>query len=245
MDLNIGIIIPVRFESGRFPGKPLIDIFGKTMVQRTWERSIMALPQDQVYIATDDERIFKHVESFGAQAIMTSVDCLTGTDRLAEANLKLDLDIVINVQGDEPIIDPDDIKKVIDFSLANPSAIINAYSKIKEEKEFRSLTVPKVVKSIDNKLLYMSRAALPGSKANKFYFGFKQICIYAFPKQALQSFAKNAQKSPFEMIEDIEILRFLENGFEVMMVEVEGNSLAVDVEEDLEIVKKRLINETK
>ena len=240
---KVGIVIPARYESTRLPGKPLLDLCGKTMIQRTWEQCTKALSPSQVFIATDDARISDHVESFGANVIMTSSSCLTGTDRLAEANAKLELDLVVNVQGDEPIINPVDIKAVITYALQNTGVVVNAIAPVETVEEFNSTTIPKVVKSLDNNLLYMSRSPLPGSKKKVFEFGFKQICIYAFPKESLIEFSRTAVKTPFEEVEDIEILRFLEIGIPVKLIQVSGASMAVDVPEDL--VKVRELISTK
>ena len=240
MEKTVGIIIPARYDSSRLPGKPLLDLNGKSMIQRTWERSIMALPAEQVYIATDSDKIASHVESFGAKVVMTPSSCLTGTDRVAEANRQLKLDLVINVQGDEPIIDPADITKVIDFSKKNPNSVVNAYAGIKSGDEYFSLTIPKLAKSKNDDLLYMSRAPIPGGKTKKFDFAYKQICIYAFPKEKLEQFYRCETKSPFERVEDIEILRFLEMGVPVKLVAVSGNSMAVDTEKDAAKVIKFL-----
>lgn len=236
--LKLGIIIPARLKSKRLPGKPMIDICGKSMLHRTWDRCVKAIPAEQVYVATDSNVISSHVKSFGGQCIMTSPDCLTGTDRLAEANNTLDLDLVINVQGDEPIINPDDIREVISSSLENKDSIVNAFAKIDDEEEIHSFDIPKVAKTIDNSLMYMSRSPIPGSKSGKNSFAYKQICIYGFPKAALKIFLKNPHKTPFEESEDIEILRFLELGQTVKLVEVSGKSMAVDTKSDLQKVKK-------
>ena len=233
---KIGIIIPARYNSTRLPGKPLIDLCGKSMIQRTWERCISALPNKQVFVATDSELIATHVVGFGGQVVMTSEGCMTGTDRLAEANEYLDLDLIINVQGDEPIINPADIKKVISFAMDRPGLVVNAIAKIQDEAEFYSHMIPKVTMSLDGRLLYMSRAPIPGNKDGKFICAYKQICIYAFPKKSLKIFSENSRKSPFELIEDIEILRFIENGMPVQLVEVVGDSKAVDVISDVESV---------
>ena len=237
MEKTVGIIIPARYESSRLPGKPLVDLNGKSMIQRTWERSILALPAEQVYVATDSDKIAKHVENFGGKVVMTPCSCLTGTDRVAEANRQLKLDLVINVQGDEPIIDPTDIKKIINFSKQNPNSVVNAYSEITAVDEYVSLTIPKLAKSQNDDLLYMSRAPIPAGKAAKFDFAYKQICIYAFPKGKLEKFYKCKVKSPFERVEDIEILRFLEMGIPVKLVAVSGNSMAVDTAEDAQKVR--------
>ena len=235
-ELKIGIIIPAREASTRLPGKPLIDLLGKSMIQRTWERCAQAIDPQAVYVATDSEKIFRHIESFGGQAVMTSQDCLTGTDRIAEANRKLGFDIVVNVQGDEPIVDPQDILQMIEVAKQHPQDVVNAYAPIHDAAEFESRTVPKVVVSQQGTLLYMSRSAIPGTKEGDFISAHKQICIYAFPQAALASFASASQKSPLEAIEDIEILRFLETGYTVKMIEVSGNSMAVDVQDDVEKV---------
>jgi len=233
-DKRIGIIIPARYESTRFPGKPMVDILGKTMIQRTWSNCCSAIHKDQVYVATDNETIASHIKNIGGNVILTSSDNLTGTDRVAEANQTLGFDIVINVQGDEPIIDPSDIKKVIESALENPNLIINGYARISDDQEYYSRTVPKVVFSTEGVCLYMSRSPIPGSKTQGFGGAFKQICVYAFPKEALQFFSEFNSKTPLEEVEDIEILRLVESDLKVKMVELSGSNLAIDVPEDLD-----------
>jgi 3-deoxy-manno-octulosonate cytidylyltransferase (CMP-KDO synthetase) len=235
--LNYSIVIPARFESSRLPGKPLVDLCGLPMIQHVWQRCCEAVDDvSQVVIATDDERIRSVAESFGSRVVMTSSDCLTGTDRVAEANEDLDSDFVINVQGDEPLLDPDSIRQVVTAYIQSKGAIINAMCPILEEEEFRAFTVPKVVADINGELLYMSRAAIPLTKSGEFVTAQKQVCIYAFSREHLRFFASNKQKSPMEQIEDIEILRFLEHGYSVRMIEVDGGSIAVDVPADVERV---------
>lgn len=242
MEKTVGIIIPARYESSRLPGKPLLDLNGKSMIQRTWERSILALSAKQVYIATDSDKIANHAESFGGKVVMTPCSCLTGTDRVAEANQQLKLDLVINVQGDEPIIDPADIKKIIEYSKKNPDSVVNAYTKITSADEYVSASIPKLAKSKNDDLLYMSRAPIPAGKTTNFVFAYKQICIYAFPKEKLEQFYKFETKAPFERLEDIEILRFLEMGIPVKLVPVSGNSMAVDTAEDAQKLRTLLRN---
>lgn len=238
--MKYAVVIPARYQSSRFPGKPLVEILGKSMIQRVWERCCEAVGQECVYVATDSEKIQSHCETFAAQVIMTSSDCLTGTDRLAEANQLLDCDFIINVQGDEPLINPNDIRSVISTYEQQPGTVINAMCAIKTEDEFRSFTVPKVTASQSGNLLYMSRSAIPVTKTNGFVFGFKQVCIYAFSKEHLQFFASHQQKTPIEEVEDIEILRFLENDIPVQMIEVASSSIAVDVPSDVDKVIKAL-----
>lgn len=237
--MKFAVVIPARYQSSRFPGKPLVPILGKPMIQRVWEQCCKAVDEALVYVATDSDKIADAVKSFGGQVVMTSSDCLTGTDRLAEANLTLDCDFLVNVQGDEPVIDPDNIKKVINI-YRETGNITNAYSEIKTDEEFRSFTVPKTVVSKGGQLLYMSRSPIPLTKNNEFKKAYKQVCVYAFGRGDLLFFSSMAEKTPLEQIEDIEILRFLESDIPVSMVEVPSGSLAVDVPEDVLRVEEYL-----
>lgn len=234
------IVIPARYESSRFPGKPLALIAGESMISRVWKRCCQALSASQVYVATDNERIRAHCEDLGIQVVMTSSNCLTGTDRVYEVSQKIKADIYINVQGDEPLIEPDDIQTVIEKAKQNPSNIINAMCPIQSESDFYSSSVPKVVARPDGRLLYMSRANIPTDKKLNFVSAKKQVCIYAFNQQSLVDFASVDSKTPLEQIEDIEILRFLELGYEVNMVDVSSASIAVDFPEDVERVEGEL-----
>ena len=232
------IIIPARYNSSRLPGKALKDIEGTSMLQRTFEQCIEALSKQDVYIATDNLKIKKHCEDFGANVLMTSSSCLTGTDRIAEASKYIKCDFVINVQGDEPIINPADIIKVIDAAREYPGEIINGMAIIETLDEFVNPSIPKVVARPDGKLLYMSRAAIPTTKKLKFETAWKQICIYAFPVDSLKTFAKQYNKTSLEQIEDIEILRFVEMGYDVRMIQLSGSSFAIDTPEDLKKIRK-------
>ena len=231
------IIIPARYQSSRLPGKALKYIQGKTMLQRTFEKCIEALSKENVYIATDNLKIKKHCEDFGANVLMTSSSCLTGTDRIAEASKYIKCDVVINVQGDEPIINPLDIKKIIDTAREYPGEIINGMAIIETLDEFVNPSIPKVVARPDGKLLYMSRAAIPTTKKLKFETAWKQICIYAFPVDSLETFAQQYNKTSLEQVEDIEILRFLEMGYDVRMIKLSGSSFAIDTPEDLKKIR--------
>jgi 3-deoxy-manno-octulosonate cytidylyltransferase (CMP-KDO synthetase) len=234
------IIIPARYASSRFPGKPLAEIAGKTLIRRVWERCLPVLSVEDIWVATDDGRIADHCRSFGARVVMTSTSCLTGTDRVHEASLQIAADVYINVQGDEPLIDGDDIRHVIAVAEAHPGAIVNAMCAVDLESDFRSPTVPKVVTRPDGRLLYMSRAAIPTDKKLAFRTTMKQVCIYAFDAPALAAFAAAGRRTPLEDIEDIEILRFLELGYEVRMVEVSQAAIAVDVPDDIARVEAAL-----
>ena len=234
------IIIPARYKSSRFPGKPLIEIAGKSMLRRVWEQCVKVFNKENVFVATDDYRIKKHCISHNMQFVMTSEKCLTGTDRVYESSLQIKSDIFINVQGDEPLIDPSDILAVFEEAKKNPGQIINAMCPIKNETEFRNTNIPKVVASLEGKLLYMSRAPIPTNKSLGFKKSMRQVCIYSFPIDSLRAFSERKEKTPLEKIEDIEILRFLEIGYSVQMVEVSGSSIAVDIPEDVAKVEVAL-----
>ncbi|MCB0338053.1 MAG: 3-deoxy-manno-octulosonate cytidylyltransferase [Bdellovibrionales bacterium] len=231
--MEFAVIIPARYKSTRLPGKPLVEILGKSLVRRVWEKCVEAVGPKCVYIATDDSRISQHCEEHGMQCILTPESCLTGTDRIWEASKVLETQLLINVQGDEPLLDPADITKVIEEAIQNPDTVICGMCEITDEKDFRSPTVPKVVCDQNNFLLYMSRAAIPTSKALTFEKAYKQVCIYGLPKHKLEIFGKHQAKTPIESIEDIELLRFIEMGHRIKMVEVSSSSVAVDVPEDV------------
>lgn len=240
--MKYAVIIPARYESSRLPGKPLIKLCGVPMIVRTYRQCIKAVPASIVYVATDDDRIRELCESEGIQCIMTSSDCLTGTDRIAECALQLDADIFINVQGDEPAFNPEDIKNLIKISLEHPQKVINGYCEITEEELFRSPTIPKVVMRPDENLLYMSRASIPTNKKHQFVKSWRQVCAYAFPRKALVAFSSTTHKTTLEEIEDIEILRFLELGFDVKMTKMSSDSVAVDTFEDIHRAEQALLN---
>jgi len=237
---NYLVVIPSRMESTRLPKKPLIDIAGKSLIQRTCEQVAKAIPIENFLVATDHHDILNHVRNLGYNAELTSKDCLTGTDRVAEIASRYSYDHYINVQGDEPLINPEDILKAVSSIKEFPDDILNGYAIIDKAEDYYSTTIPKVVFRPDKRLLYMSRANIPGNKENDFKKSCKQICIYVFPKQLLQEFKNKKNKTPLEKLEDIEILRFLEMGFEVRMIEMSSNSIAVDVPEDINKVLKKL-----
>ena len=240
MNKEFLLIIPARFKSSRFPGKPLVDIKGKSMIFRVWEKCVSACSEDNVIIATDDSQIEDHCLNLGMNVIMTSGTCKTGTDRISEVSTSLDAGFYVNVQGDEPLVDPSDITRVIDEYRLNPYMTHCAMTEIRSEEEYTNPNVPKVVVNESNKLLYISRAGIPANKQNSFCKSMKQVCIYAFPKKHLQEYGTNKSKTSLEEIEDIELLRLVERGFEVQMVEVTGSSIAVDTPEDLIKVMEEL-----
>ena len=233
---QVKIIIPARYNSTRFVGKPLVDINGKPMIIRVVEIACETLGKENVFVATDDERISDVIEDYGYQYIMTT-DCSTGTDRVAQASRLLDADIIVNVQGDEPLLDPNDIQKVIDCKLENMNSVVNCMSKL-DPNEATNKNIPKVVFNTKNDLIYMSRSSIPGTKLGVSKNTYKQVC-YAFTKQELNKFYE-LKKTPLELDEDIEILRFLELGINVKMVETFGTTQAVDMPDDVDKVLELL-----
>lgn len=242
------IIIPARYGSSRYPGKPLAPILEKPLILWVAELSAKALGIDNVYVATDDQRIADVVNTAGFQSVYTSSDALTGTDRLAEAAKSIEADIYINVQGDEPLVHPDDILKVRDEKIKYMDEVINGFSWLADNEDPHNVNIPKVISNEKNQLIYMSRAALPGFKDDKNAPAKykKQVCIYAFTRNELDQFANFGRKSELEHSEDIEILRFLELGINIRLIETRPGSVAVDTPEDVskaEEALKRLKNE--
>lgn len=233
------IIIPARFKSSRFEGKPLALINGKAMLQHVYERCILALSAQDVFVATDDERIKTFCETNNMSVIMTSTECLTGTDRVYEASLSLSADLFINVQGDEPLVDPESIKEVIE-AAKKTDAVVNAQSEITDSEEYFSSSIPKMLTSLSGNLLYISRTHVPGNKKKTFVKAYKQVCIYSFRKSHLAAFCSKKIKTPLENIEDLEILRFLEMDIPVKIITVKPGSIAVDFPEDVGKVERVL-----
>ena len=227
------VVIPARFQSSRLPGKPLVNLCGVPMIVRTYRQCIKAVPAELVYVATDNDNIRAVCEKQGICVVMTASDCLTGTDRVAEVARKIEADTYINVQGDEPVFNPDDLSALIEAAAAHPQDVINGYCSIRDDEMFRSSSVPKVVMRPDGRLLYMSRAPIPTNKRSGFEKGWRQVCAYAFPKSALEAFASTTSKTELEAIEDIEILRFLELGWDIRMIPMSDVSVAVDNPKDV------------
>jgi len=232
------VVIPARLKSKRLPFKPLIKIKGIPMIIRTFNQCSKAVPQKRIIVATDSKQIINICNEYGVNAILTSKNCKTGTDRVAEVSKKIKAKIYINLQGDEPIFPPKDIKKFIDFSLKNKNKIINGYTKINLKKDYEDRNVPKVVFDNKENLIYMSRSPIPGNKSKKFVRAWRQVCIYSFPKKILKKIILENKKNTLEKIEDIEIIRFLEKGYNVKLIEMSDKSIPVDKKSDLKKVLK-------
>ncbi|MEM6321515.1 MAG: 3-deoxy-manno-octulosonate cytidylyltransferase [Bacteroidota bacterium] len=232
---KIVILIPARYKSTRCPGKPLVKILGIPMVVRVAQIAERCLSKENVFIATDDKTIAQTAKEYGFQYLMTSDTALTGTDRLYEAALQVEADIYINIQGDEPAIEPIDVQKVVEAKIANPEYVVCGMTEIKSDEDPENRNLPKVAFNQHKELIYMSRLAIPGTKKNKprpktFY---KQVCIYGFSFDQLKAFYEFGKKGEIEFFEDIEILRFFELGIPIKMVETFSPSLAVDEPADV------------
>jgi 3-deoxy-manno-octulosonate cytidylyltransferase (CMP-KDO synthetase) len=245
--MNFLGIIPARYASTRFPGKPLADINGKPMIQKVYEQTLKAL--DHVWVATDDERIEKAVKDFGGKVVMTSTEHLSGTDRIAEAvsiiskDSDISLDVVINIQGDEPFIQPEQINAVKTCFDNQETEIATLIKPIQIEEEIFDPNKVKVVVGNDMKALYFSRSPIPYLRGvdkeewlNKGSF-FKHIGMYAYRLKTLQEVTKLPQ-SKLELIESLEQLRWLENGYWIQTEITEHESIGIDTPEDLQRVKE-------
>ncbi|MFT4544112.1 MAG: 3-deoxy-manno-octulosonate cytidylyltransferase (CMP-KDO synthetase) [Bacteroidia bacterium] len=222
-------IIPSRYASTRFPGKPLVDIAGKSMIQRVYEQTSKASSLSDVIVATDDQRIFNHVQSFGGKVVLTSDKHESGTDRCAEVISNLEgVDVVINIQGDEPFIEPEQIDQLA-ACFDNPKTkIATLTKKLETEVDLLNNTVVKVDKSSTGQALNFSRKAFSSLETS-----YKHIGIYAYRVDTLKIIAKLPQ-SQRELDEKLEQLRWLDNGFEIQLAETEHESNSVDTPEDLE-----------
>jgi 3-deoxy-manno-octulosonate cytidylyltransferase (CMP-KDO synthetase) len=249
--MKITAIIPARYGSIRFEGKALADILGKPMVQHVYERTARASLVSEVIVATDDERIVAAVKAFGGRVEMTDKGHETGTDRLAEVAARLDSDIVVNVQGDEPLIEPAMIDQAIRPLVDDTSFLMATLkSRIKSLHDFLSPNVVKVVTDAEGSALYFSRSPLPffrdkwnDLKDDSFAAGkllcYKHVGLYVYRREFLLQYAQMSPTS-LELAEKLEQLRVLENGYRIRVVETEFESIGVDTPADLEKVLERL-----
>ncbi len=235
MSRAIGLI-PARFGSNRFPGKPLAQILKKSLIQRTYESVRKSEQIGEVMVATDDQRIFEHVESFGGKAVMTSPDCQTGTDRLAEAARDLPDDtIIVNVQGDWPCIDPHVIDGVIEL-LDGDAVMGTAVFPITSQEELRRSSLVKCVMDQTGNALYFSRSPIPHGGLKSAY---GHLGLYSYRNHFLQEYAKLPQ-TPLQIQESLEQLKALEHGFSIRVLVTEKPSLSVDRPEDIQRVEEYL-----
>lgn len=234
-------VIPARYKSSRFPGKPLAEICGKPMLWWVYQQCKKVEDFHAVYVATDDERIFNVCKSLNIEVLMTSDSHQTGTDRIGEVARKIPSDLVVNIQGDEPLLESATIRAAIQPFYADPNLqITNLMAKIKDPVDVVNFTIPKVITNREGIGIYLSRATAPYPKGSLEYNYYKQVCVYGFKPEALQFYCEYGMKygkAKIEAIEDIEILRFIENGYKVQYIEVDSETIAVDTPNDLEKVR--------
>jgi 3-deoxy-manno-octulosonate cytidylyltransferase (CMP-KDO synthetase) len=227
-------IIPARYASTRFPAKPLADIGGKSMVQWVYSQAIQSTKINKVVVATDDQRIFDHVTSFGGTVCMTATDHVSGTDRCFEALSKQNekYDYVINIQGDEPFIAPAQIDLLASL-LDGETQLATLAKKIVDEEALHNPNVVKLVKGVKNEALYFSRATIPYLRNKAEHSFFKHIGMYGYRSDILSTITR-LPVSALERVESLEQLRWLEHGFRIKVAETELETIGVDTPEDLE-----------
>ena len=240
---EVVVVIPARYASTRLPGKPLVLLGGKPMIQRVYERARLAKRAHRVIVATDDERIVAAVESFGGEARMTRPDHRTGTERVAEVAAHVSGDVFVNVQGDEPLLDPAAVDTAVAALLEEPAApIATVATLIKNAPDIMDPNVVKTVLDFDDNALYFSRAPIPWVRdaAGKIRVRhLKHLGLYVFQRDVLLEYPTLPQ-GELERIEQLEQLRWMENGWKIRVAEVEHDAVSVDVPADVERVEKLL-----
>ncbi|GAA4059349.1 3-deoxy-manno-octulosonate cytidylyltransferase [Microbacterium laevaniformans] len=229
---DILIVIPARFSSKRLPGKPLVPIAGVPMIIRTAKQCAAVVPRDRIVVATDDQRIVDVCLEHGFRAELTRDNHLTGTDRVAEIAARIPARTYVNVQGDEPVFEPDDIRAIIDASNANPTATFIGSCAL-TEAQWRDSKYIKLLVGLDQQLIYIGRAMVPGSHDGGFHGGSRQVCAYAYTSEVLAKYASVAARTPLEAIEDCEVVRFLELSIPVTVIPMSDRSMSVDRPEDV------------
>lgn len=239
-------IIPARYGSTRFPGKPLVKILDKTLIQRTYENAKTCEAFDEIVVATDDQRIFDHVEEFGGKVVMTSANCLTGTDRLAEVirnNRKYDdTQLIVNVQGDEPCINVSAIEKAVHSLINESKAVISTAVVPLDPQNADDANAPKCVIDCNGYALYFSRALIPGNRTgcyDKNLTYYKHVGLYVYKRDFLLKYGE-LSPTPLQLAEDLEQLKVLEHGYSIKVVVVDYLGLDVNVPDDIKKVEKEL-----
>jgi 3-deoxy-manno-octulosonate cytidylyltransferase (CMP-KDO synthetase) len=245
---NLIVVIPARYSSSRLPGKPLVSLAGKSMIQRVYERAKLAQRVNRVIVATDDDRIVKAVQDFGGEARMTRPEHRTGTERVAEVAAHEGGDIFVNVQGDEPLLDPAAVDTAVGALLEEPQVTITTVATpIKVPADIMDPNVCKVVVDFDENALYFSRAPIPWVRDTAGHVQarhLKHLGLYVFRREALLEYPTLPQ-GELERIEQLEQLRWLENGWKIRVAEVEHDAVSVDVPDDVARVEKLLQNENR
>ena len=236
-------VIPCRYQSSRFPGKSLALINGKPMMWHVYQRALESNVLDEVYIATDDERIVKVANEHNLKTVMTSDKHETGTDRVAEVASQIQADYYINIQGDEPFIEPEAIKLVAQAIIDCDNPLVqaaNAYTFMQDISDVVDSNTVKVVMDVNQRALAYSRQPIPYPKANTAKYS-KLLGLYAFKQSGLQVFSENLPAS-LEKVEGVEMYRLLEHGYSIQMVKTNNVSISVDTPSDLKRVQKKFVS---
>ncbi len=234
---GVTLVIPARYASSRLPGKPLLQIAGKPMIQQVYERALSVKNAGRVLVAADDERVELAVKSFGGEVVMTSPDHASGTDRLAEVMLSSPADLYVNLQGDEPLVRPGDVEILIAGMLADTAVAIGTLCHPIDEEEAENPNTVKVVLAANGDALYFSRAKIPYPRENDGEGRYlKHVGVYAYRKTTLEDYGKLPQPM-LERTEKLEQLRFLHAGYKIRAWQVEPTGPGVDTPECLEKVR--------
>lgn len=240
--MKVVAIIPARLKSTRLPNKPLADINGKPMIQHVYER-VSKADLDDVIVACDDLEIFDFVRSFGGNVVMTSVNHINGSSRIAEVAGNIEADVILNVQGDEPLINKELINRVIEGVSDSNCVMATLKQKIIHMDEIKDPNCVKVITDCFHNAIYFSRFPVPYLRDNQVHEYYKHIGIYAYKKKFLLKYV-NMKPSELELAESLEQLRVLENGYKIKVLETFTNLIGVDTQADLEKVREILRNET-
>jgi len=247
---EVVVVIPARYGSTRLPGKPLVSLAGKPMIQRVYERAKLSKRAGRVIVATDDERIVKAVAAFGGEARLTRPDHRTGTERVAEVAAHVEGSVFVNVQGDEPLLDPAAVDTAVEALAAameeEPAVVVGTVATaIRTPADIMDPSVVKVVLDFDDNALYFSRAPIPwvrDSEAKQHARHWKHLGLYVFQREALLEYPTLPQ-GELEKLEQLEQLRWMENGWKIRVAEVEHDAVSVDVPADVERVERLLARE--
>ena len=243
---DVVCVIPARYASTRLPGKPLLDLGGKPLIQWVYEKAEKCRNVSETWVATDDRRIFGAVRDFGGKAVMATGDFRSGTDRISHVVKDMDCRFVVNLQGDEPMMDPDTVDRAIE-ALASDSSydVSTAMVRIHSEEEYLCPSAVKVVCDRNGRALYFSRSPIPSlSRADdrpeyEEFFGWKHLGLYVYTRKSIVDFP-GLQPTFLEKLEQLEQLRFLENGYSIRVIETEHDSVGVDTRKDLDVLRNQL-----
>lgn len=239
--MRVLAVIPARFAATRLPGKPLSDILGKPMIQWVYERAILAKGVDQVWVATDDERVQQVVKGFGGRCLMTAPELPSGTDRVAAVADQIEADIYVNIQGDEPLMDPRAIEAGVELVRSGQFVMGTVMTPMRTQADLENRSVVKVIADRHNRAIYFSRLPIPygrktGPDSGESFICRRHVGLYTYTRETLFRI-RSLEPSTIEKAEMLEQLRAMQDGIPIGITEVDFDSIGVDTPEDLEQVK--------